>query len=147
MSHIMSFFFKQNTAYDMRISDWSSDVCSSDLSADDIVQAARLYAAGPATFVSGHGIDAFSAGVQTFRAFHALLAISGNLDRAGGNRRVKRPKGFINCIEVLHKPDFCLPLDIEKQTIGAARFPLWEIGRTSCRESVCQSVEDPLGDL
>src|SRR3546814_17148024 len=25
------FFFKQNTAYDMRISDWSSDVCSSDL--------------------------------------------------------------------------------------------------------------------
>src|SRR3546814_1193747 len=27
------FFFKQNTAYDMRISDWSSDVCSSDLQA------------------------------------------------------------------------------------------------------------------
>src|SRR3546814_4574524 len=26
------FFFKQKTAYDMRISDWSSDVCSSDLS-------------------------------------------------------------------------------------------------------------------
>src|SRR3546814_5016839 len=25
------FFFKQNTAYEMRISDWSSDVCSSDL--------------------------------------------------------------------------------------------------------------------
>src|SRR3546814_6378012 len=25
------FFFKQKTAYDMRISDWSSDVCSSDL--------------------------------------------------------------------------------------------------------------------
>src|SRR3546814_2154243 len=26
------FFFKQKTAYEMRISDWSSDVCSSDLS-------------------------------------------------------------------------------------------------------------------
>src|SRR3546814_10831483 len=26
-----SFFFKQKTAYEMRISDWSSDVCSSDL--------------------------------------------------------------------------------------------------------------------
>src|SRR3546814_7283672 len=132
----------------MRIIDWSSDVCSSDLirlmmaeglydkdfvarwchgfdalkervepytpahaagitdvPADDIVQAARLYAAGPSTFVSGHGIDAFSAGVQTFRAFHALLAISGNLDRAGGNRRVKRPKGFINCIEVLPRSE------------------------------------------
>src|SRR3546814_4866904 len=26
------FFFKQKTAYELRISDWSSDVCSSDLS-------------------------------------------------------------------------------------------------------------------
>src|SRR3546814_1748950 len=30
---IIFFFFKQKTAYEMRISDWSSDVCSSDLSA------------------------------------------------------------------------------------------------------------------
>src|SRR3546814_2791870 len=29
------FFFKQKTAYDMRISDWSSDVCSSDLASTD----------------------------------------------------------------------------------------------------------------
>src|SRR3546814_5026575 len=28
---IVCFFFKQKTAYEMRISDWSSDVCSSDL--------------------------------------------------------------------------------------------------------------------
>src|SRR3546814_1992229 len=28
---LMFFFFKQKTAYEMRISDWSSDVCSSDL--------------------------------------------------------------------------------------------------------------------
>src|SRR3546814_4135594 len=28
------FFFKQKTAYEMRISDWSSDVCSSDLRGD-----------------------------------------------------------------------------------------------------------------
>src|SRR3546814_7686125 len=28
---IYFFFFKQKTAYEMRISDWSSDVCSSDL--------------------------------------------------------------------------------------------------------------------
>src|SRR3546814_4724956 len=28
-------FFKQKTAYEMRISDWSSDVCSSDLQAED----------------------------------------------------------------------------------------------------------------
>src|SRR3546814_2196284 len=30
------FFFKQKTAYEMRISDWSSDVCSSDLEAASI---------------------------------------------------------------------------------------------------------------
>src|SRR3546814_9027517 len=29
--HFFFFFFKQKTAYEMRISDWSSDVCSSDL--------------------------------------------------------------------------------------------------------------------
>src|SRR3546814_9978958 len=29
------FFFKQKTAYEMRISDWSSDVCSSDLKIAD----------------------------------------------------------------------------------------------------------------
>src|SRR3546814_9932130 len=29
------FFFKQKTAYEMRISDWSSDVCSSDLTLTD----------------------------------------------------------------------------------------------------------------
>src|SRR3546814_2310705 len=31
MFFLWFFFFKQKTAYEMRISDWSSDVCSSDL--------------------------------------------------------------------------------------------------------------------
>src|SRR3546814_10097783 len=31
LSLLFFFFFKQKTAYEMRISDWSSDVCSSDL--------------------------------------------------------------------------------------------------------------------
>src|SRR3546814_6791734 len=34
----MFFFFKQKTAYEMRISDWSSDVCSSDLNTADGMQ-------------------------------------------------------------------------------------------------------------
>src|SRR3546814_9682970 len=33
------FLFKQKTAYEMSISDWSSDVCSSDLGGDDVVLA------------------------------------------------------------------------------------------------------------
>src|SRR3546814_3318139 len=54
------FFFKQKTAYEMRISDWSSDVCSSDLPHDvdhrldriaehrpPVVQAEQLYRTVP----------------------------------------------------------------------------------------------------
>src|SRR3546814_2159366 len=45
MVSLFFFFFKQKTAYEMRISDWSSDVCSSDLltlgtTRDQIVRAA-----------------------------------------------------------------------------------------------------------
>src|SRR3546814_17500630 len=44
------FLFKQKTAYEMRISDWSSDVCSSDLSSRDrrLREAADAGAAGSA---------------------------------------------------------------------------------------------------
>src|SRR3546814_3450822 len=34
---LLFFFFKQKTAYEMRISDWSSDVCSSDLRVDHLL--------------------------------------------------------------------------------------------------------------
>src|SRR3546814_5272357 len=37
---VVFFFFKQKTAYEMRISDWSSDVCSSDLVANSTAVAA-----------------------------------------------------------------------------------------------------------
>src|SRR3546814_13081266 len=36
------FFFKQKTAYELRISDWSSDVCSSDLFGTRVDQMPRL---------------------------------------------------------------------------------------------------------
>src|SRR3546814_6754558 len=40
----MFFFFRQKTAYEMRISDWSSDVCSSDLPIDArCARRARLF--------------------------------------------------------------------------------------------------------
>ncbi len=93
--------------------------------ADQIVAAARMYADGPSTFVSGHGIDAFSAGVQTFRAYHCLVAVSGNVDRPGGNMRARTPKGFRTYGELLHMPEFRLDAATEKHTIGADRFPLW----------------------
>src|SRR3546814_5310097 len=48
------FFFKQKTAYDMRISDWSSDVCSSDLAADGTVGADVGHLAAVAVDQRGH---------------------------------------------------------------------------------------------
>lgn len=93
--------------------------------AEKIVAAARMYAAGPSTFVSGHGIDASSVGVQTFRAFHALAAITGNIDRRGGNLRQRTPKGISSYLDLLHRPEFRLDLETEKRTIGADKYPLW----------------------
>src|SRR3546814_2541780 len=46
------FFFKQKTAYEMRISDWSSDVCSSDLLG---VRQARLFGLQGVPFVGLQG--------------------------------------------------------------------------------------------
>src|SRR3546814_7396004 len=43
------FFFKQKTAYEMRISDWSSDVCSSDLLASSVGGAGSAYGYGYAS--------------------------------------------------------------------------------------------------
>tara|TARA_B100000676_G_scaffold303050_1_gene352975 strand:+ start:83 stop:2215 length:2133 start_codon:yes stop_codon:yes gene_type:complete len=112
--------------------------------AEKIIEAAEAYADGPSVFVPGHGIDAFSAGVQTFRAFDCLVAISGNLDRLGGNRIAKKPKGFRNYLDLIHDPRFRLPLDVEKRTIGADRFPLWagpEGWQTACHNpSVIEAI-------
>src|SRR3546814_1941416 len=74
MKYFVFFFFKQKTAYEMRISDWSSDVCSSDLSsrAEDgealsdfvfrqfakrLAQATDRKAAGPHQRLDGDRVD------------------------------------------------------------------------------------------
>src|SRR3546814_5685957 len=55
----MLFFFKQKTAYEMRISDWSSDVCSSDLDRVNGGLTARqiLAGAGAAADPPGFGAE------------------------------------------------------------------------------------------
>src|SRR3546814_9409413 len=58
------FFFKQKTAYELRISDWSSDVCSSDLYARCCGQAsgeegsARIEPPDPLVLSGGRGFAA-----------------------------------------------------------------------------------------
>src|SRR3546814_9858132 len=47
------FFFKQKTAYEMRISDWSSDVCSSDLMSCAARSPTSCITRAPASFTEG----------------------------------------------------------------------------------------------
>src|SRR3546814_3387625 len=63
-------FFKQKTAYEMRISDWSSDVCSSDLSPTSEWDTA-----------AGHSV---------------LLAAGGRVDGPDGNPLAYGKQAFIN---------------------------------------------------
>ena len=128
--HDKAFISRWTRGYDElaeRVQSWTPERASSvsGVPAELILAAARAYADGPSAFVSGHGIDAVTNGVQTFRAFHCLVAISGNLDRAGGNRRAKRPKGFRNYLDAIHDPAFQLPPEVSARTLGADRFPLW----------------------
>lgn len=96
------------------------------LAAEDIRRAARLYATlKPAALSLGHGVDSQVDGVQTARAFHLLVALTGNLDVPGGNRRGKRLPGLLTYWDFIHRPEFRLPPDVEAKVIGADRFPLW----------------------
>src|SRR3546814_18068870 len=120
---IVIFFFKQKTAYGMRISDWSSDVCSSDL-----IQRALLQAAAPPR---KPGFMGWGAGVWT-------PAFAG--ERAPVPRVSARNRFAI--------PAVCLCRDRERlhftgQIFGARLGPAelsragarqGEIGRETCRE-------------
>src|SRR3546814_9743480 len=56
------FFFKQKTAYEMRISDWSSDVCSSDL---------------PAILTNTARVEAWPGGLLRARGNHDARLLAG----------------------------------------------------------------------
>src|SRR3546814_10422962 len=68
------FFFKQKTAFDMRISDWSSDVCSSDLN----TMAALLAQRG------SNDLAATLAGVRASATQTAAEIARGNVATAAG---------------------------------------------------------------
>src|SRR3546814_20286175 len=51
------FFFKQKTAYEMRISDWSSDVCSSDLGSKAAAPTREAIMVGEVRAVSWYAVS------------------------------------------------------------------------------------------
>src|SRR3546814_1043101 len=106
---------KQKTAYEMRISDWSSDVCSSDLERQP-----------------GDGLtirDRLEQDAEVARHRHLLAHDPVHLaDRHLCRHRIFP---FQERVATVARPP---PTD------GDAREPAVQIGRASCRERVCQYV-------
>src|SRR3546814_13012868 len=80
-------FFKQKTAYEMRISDWSSDVCSSDLFGDQMGRRIRETGSGAPGQIGGHKPNILSGPIATgcWSALPLHAPWAGG--RAGGTRR------------------------------------------------------------
>src|SRR3546814_5379514 len=69
------FFFKQKTAYEMRISDWSSDVCSSDLAFDPDLRAWVKSKPADVDFVRYPNSLGHPQGLLHSRAFYTAMAL------------------------------------------------------------------------
>src|SRR3546814_10027545 len=101
------FFFKQKTAYEMRISDWSSDVCSSDLGIDRIFHkpieflgATRQYIHGNWKLYMENVRDGYHASL--LHAFHATF----NLVRSNQKARVISENNDLHtCGDLFITPD------------------------------------------
>src|SRR3546814_1775183 len=74
----MFFFFKQKTAYGMRISDWSSDVCSSDLKAG-----MDKFAADMAVDLKDSKVAALSIWMGALQTERLLQLIASDRDKYG----------------------------------------------------------------
>src|SRR3546814_5192917 len=105
----MVFFIKQKTAYEMRISDWSSDVCSSDLEAS---------------------FGAYDGGYE----LRGTFAAAGQGLLSGSDVRIRGVNvGEVSNIRLVDNRAL-IRIRIEDGT----QIPESEIGRASCRERECQ---------
>src|SRR3546814_4179007 len=75
---LVFFFFKQKTAYELRIGDWSSDVCSSDLVIRLLLLAAAVGFAHRAFHAAGDAV-----GVEDDAAVDVARGAADRLDEAG----------------------------------------------------------------
>src|SRR3546814_2975163 len=93
------FFFKQKTAYEMRISDWISDVCSSDLLATkrfEIAELIQINSAISNRFVANGGNDVQTLSLRGLGAERTLVLINGRRAGPAGIRgAVERKRGGV----------------------------------------------------
>src|SRR3546814_16850931 len=123
---LLFFFFKQKTAYEMRISDWSSDVCSSDLHQRRTGSAVRAY---------GRVADPTRIDAWRLRARRGIPCALPGLDQypVGAQGRAartpdQRPSGHAGAA-----PGAWLMTRFVSLMCA-------QVGRASCRARVCQYV-------
>src|SRR3546814_15057179 len=123
------FFFKQKTAYEMRISDWSSDVCSSDLQCNlETASASSVSAAG--------GAPDFARAAKTSRSGLSIIALPATAARGTASRIVGQmgnpgivtiPRNDVDLVVTEHGV-----ADLRGKSVHERAQP--HIGIASCRE-------------
>src|SRR3546814_6153924 len=114
------FFFYQKTSYDLRISDWSSDVCSSDLALTVLI--------------------ALAVAVRLVRPVNELVGAALRVSEGDLAVRVPEPRTRDE-VGSLGTAFNVMTARLETQTTALeSRRALIAIGRASCRERVCQYV-------
>src|SRR3546814_6358651 len=107
------FFFKQKTAYEMRISDWSSDVCSSDL---------LLRESNKPVVCTAHGKFDLQRDENELRSVYGVEWIHESKENLFVSTRAT------------------VDVNEPEQPIVVPNMFIHEIGRAPCRESVCKYV-------
>src|SRR3546814_8730540 len=120
------FFFKQKTAYGWRISDWSSDVCSSDLLEGDVGDdgAARG---------DGHGLHVLGHRTQAAEVVDAVEDLTDHVEA----------RGLVWAADAEVETHRLADLGLERLVRGEAAdlaVEDVEIGRAACRERGWQEV-------
>src|SRR3546814_8893318 len=126
----MFFFFKQKTAYEMRISDWSSDVCSSDLVALPLARADMVERERGQRFGEPRQLMVMRCEEAT-----AFVHLMHRLDHRPGERKPVIGRG---AAPDLVQYDEALRGRLREDRRGLDHLD--QIGRASCRERVCQYV-------
>src|SRR3546814_15267586 len=125
----MCFFFKQKTAYEMRISDWSSDVCSSDLHDGYLCDRRK----GSGALVCGVARGRRSSGHSSCNACRT--------GKTAGTKHPHAEEEVGSDVELAERAAATLlPLSRASSLGPALREWSYQIGRASGRERVCQYV-------
>src|SRR3546814_13408846 len=135
----MFFFFKQKTAYEMRISDWSSDVCSSDLCPEFRRIADRQALEAPVDRVEiMFEVGWLHAGIDGRKSAADIDDI--HCHRRRYNRRAHALQRI-----AIGMPRHRLAADAKADATRIDALPGSETGRASCRERGWTSVTIPVG--